>query len=421
MPSSMPTKKACSTGTSNRRTSCSTLEAWVKIADFGIAKLQGEVRDITLTASGAAMGTPHYMAPEQLEHPHDVDQRADIYSLGVVFYEMLTGELPLGRFAPPSEKSTVDARIDEVVFRALEKERERRYQSAGEVKTRIETITGNPGGSASGVAVPPPVPAGGRIWSNWTVAAVTLGVMCFVTAVILMAHPDGESMLGVAGLVLAGALLSRAALVGIRAAREPGLAQTVGTTGQKPSTSASSPDPGTGATVVVAAGPRRSKLAIAAAILAVVSLPGVLVAVIGSPNLGEWLALMLMMAVPALAGAVLGWWAVRDIRASQGRLQGERLAEAAAATSSLLVMNSVVFIFLTLWFHQPLVRFFPSPGHILAEVVVVLILDGLALWYWLKRSRPQGLRVTVAEDLQWFRRLPEWCSGAPRRQCSYSC
>ena len=91
------------------------------------------------------------MAPEQLEHPQDVDQRADIYSLGVVFYEMLTGELPIGRFAPPSQKSSVDARVDEVVFHALEKEREKRFRSAGEVKTSVEAITAHP-------AAPPPAP-----------------------------------------------------------------------------------------------------------------------------------------------------------------------------------------------------------------------------------------------------------------------
>jgi tRNA A-37 threonylcarbamoyl transferase component Bud32 len=113
----------------------------VKIADFGIAKLVGEEKaDITLTATGAALGTPQYMAPEQLENPSEVDHRADIYSLGVVFYEMLTGELPIGRFAAPSSKTPVGSNVDEVVFRTLEKDRERRYQSAGEMKAEVEHL-----------------------------------------------------------------------------------------------------------------------------------------------------------------------------------------------------------------------------------------------------------------------------------------
>ena len=124
----------------------------VKIADFGLAKLVGKdaSEDITLTQQGAVMGTLHYMAPEQLETPLDVDQRADIYSLGVVFYELLTGELPLGRFALPSGKSSLDPRIDDVVLRALERKRELRYQSVGEVKTDVDAITqSKAGGSAS--------------------------------------------------------------------------------------------------------------------------------------------------------------------------------------------------------------------------------------------------------------------------------
>src|SRR5574339_386140 len=87
------------------------------------------------------MGTPHYMAPEQVEKPQTVDHRADIYSLGVVFYEMLTGELPLGKFQPPSKKVQVDVRLDEVVLHTLEKEPERRYQHVSEVKSDVETIT----------------------------------------------------------------------------------------------------------------------------------------------------------------------------------------------------------------------------------------------------------------------------------------
>jgi len=113
----------------------------VKIADFGIAKLVGDKRpEFNLTATGAAVGTPQYMAPEQLEKPDSVDHRADIYSLGVVFYELLTGELPIGRFAPPSQRTPLDPRVDPVVMRALEKEREKRYQSADEVKTSVEHL-----------------------------------------------------------------------------------------------------------------------------------------------------------------------------------------------------------------------------------------------------------------------------------------
>jgi serine/threonine protein kinase len=117
----------------------------VKIADFGIAKLVGQAQPAqALTEERQVIGTPHYMAPEQVEKPQAVDHRADIYSLGVVFYEMLTGELPLGRFAPPSRKVQVDVRLDEVVLRALEKEPERRYQQAREVGTDVESIVGTP-------------------------------------------------------------------------------------------------------------------------------------------------------------------------------------------------------------------------------------------------------------------------------------
>ncbi len=116
-----------------------------KLADFGIAKLAGETTAATgLTSTGSALGTAAYMAPEQVEKPATVDHRADIYSLGVVFYEMLTGELPLGRFAAPSEKSSVNRGVDEVVMRALEKERERRQQSAAEMKTQVEHATQSP-------------------------------------------------------------------------------------------------------------------------------------------------------------------------------------------------------------------------------------------------------------------------------------
>ncbi len=115
----------------------------VKIADFGLAKLIAPDRadGVSLTISGAVVGTPAYMAPEQIEHPLEVDHRADIYSLGVVFYELLTGELPLGRFVPPSRKVEVDVRVDEVVLKALEKEPRLRYQQVSEVRAEVDNIS----------------------------------------------------------------------------------------------------------------------------------------------------------------------------------------------------------------------------------------------------------------------------------------
>jgi serine/threonine protein kinase len=118
-----------------------TKKGQVKIADFGLVKLLGGKPDTALTASQMVMGTLNYMAPEQRENTKDVDHRADIYSLGVVFYEMLTGEVPMGRFEAPSKKVQIDVRLDEVVLHALEREPARRYQHVSEVKSNVEMIT----------------------------------------------------------------------------------------------------------------------------------------------------------------------------------------------------------------------------------------------------------------------------------------
>jgi serine/threonine protein kinase len=113
----------------------------VKIADFGLAKLlRSATADVSLTATNHLLGTPQYMAPEQMTDPQAVDHRADIYALGVVFYELLTGALPVGRFAPPSQRVKVDVRLDEVVLHALEQEPARRYQHAADVQTDVKAI-----------------------------------------------------------------------------------------------------------------------------------------------------------------------------------------------------------------------------------------------------------------------------------------
>lgn len=129
----------------------------VKVADFGLAKIvsgneyaspaamkgeigHGERATAVLTQAGKVMGTPHYMAPEQHDNPGEVDHRVDVYALGVVFYQMLTGELPGEKIEAPSKKVQIDVRLDEIVLRALEKKPELRYQQVSEVKTMVETV-----------------------------------------------------------------------------------------------------------------------------------------------------------------------------------------------------------------------------------------------------------------------------------------
>jgi serine/threonine protein kinase len=136
----------------------------VKIADFGIAKMldanggiaseESASKEFLSGASkpsessdaltaGQVLGTRGYSAPEQM-NAERVDSRADIYSLGVVFYEMLTGELPGKKIEPPSRKVQIDVRLDAVVLRALEKTPELRWQSAADLRTQVETIVETP-------------------------------------------------------------------------------------------------------------------------------------------------------------------------------------------------------------------------------------------------------------------------------------
>ncbi len=119
----------------------------VKIADFGLAGMKGNERDISLTATAVAMGTVNYMAPEQRRDAKHVDHRADLYSLGVLLYEMFTGELPIGRFKLPSQKiAGLDPRVDEVVVSLLETEAEARPARANLVAEALEALA--PGSNA---------------------------------------------------------------------------------------------------------------------------------------------------------------------------------------------------------------------------------------------------------------------------------
>jgi len=139
----------------------------VKVADFGIAKLVGSADSRSadfsrppsgtshnFTEHGKVIGTPQYMAPEQIESPTEVDHRADIFALGVVFYQMLTGELPEKKLQPPSRKISLDVRLDEVVLRALEKDPALRFSNVTEMKTRIEEAAADTGSEESNTPLP---------------------------------------------------------------------------------------------------------------------------------------------------------------------------------------------------------------------------------------------------------------------------
>ena len=182
----------------------------IKIADFGLAKMLGRgAEELRLTGAHQVMGTAHYMAPEQLEHPLDVDHRADIYSLGVVFYELLTGELPLGRFQPPSRKVALDVRVDEVVLKTLEKEPQLRYQAVSEVKTDVDGISrsfreGKVEKEASAARPRSAVP----VWARWVFGTLLVLVL---PAVLLSLRTTPESPPQFAGASAATMALVEAA------------------------------------------------------------------------------------------------------------------------------------------------------------------------------------------------------------------
>ncbi len=128
----------------------------VKVADFGLAKMT-QSKDSGLTQSGMAMGTLHYMAPEALMLGSAVDHRADIYAMGVMLYQMLTGKLPQGMFELPSlQIKGLDPRYDGIIAKALREDREVRYQTILEMRTDLDAILTQPVVKVDAEASKPP-------------------------------------------------------------------------------------------------------------------------------------------------------------------------------------------------------------------------------------------------------------------------
>jgi tRNA A-37 threonylcarbamoyl transferase component Bud32 len=116
----------------------------VKLADFGLSKIiRGDMKMTQITNTNVIMGTLDYMAPEQRESSRDVDHRADIYSLGVVLYEMLTGELPIGNFPPASHATGLNPQIDTIIGKVLARDPDNRFQRVSQVSDALSSVVVN--------------------------------------------------------------------------------------------------------------------------------------------------------------------------------------------------------------------------------------------------------------------------------------
>ncbi|MHC4959085.1 MAG: serine/threonine-protein kinase [Planctomycetota bacterium] len=116
----------------------------IKVADFGLSRLL-DIDQTRLTRTHLVLGTYEYMAPEQREKAREADARADLYATGVVLYEMLSGELPIGRFNMPSAfRPECDSRVDALIDRSLDKDPDERYQNASEMADAVSAILERP-------------------------------------------------------------------------------------------------------------------------------------------------------------------------------------------------------------------------------------------------------------------------------------
>ncbi|MCL4693151.1 MAG: protein kinase [Candidatus Hydrogenedentes bacterium] len=161
----------------------------VKLMDFGISKLMSNQ---SLTATSVIMGTPHYMSPEQIKDSRNVDARADVYSIGVMLYEILTGNLPTGIPKPASQIiKDLPPSLDPIVEKCVEPQPINRYQNVSDLKQALTSILEIVSG---GSVAPAPKPGG-----STTAAPGTSGLRK-VVGIVLILIVAGLTALGVWGL-----------------------------------------------------------------------------------------------------------------------------------------------------------------------------------------------------------------------------
>jgi serine/threonine protein kinase len=326
----------------------------VKVADFGLAKLvqrteptglrteeiapSAEGSVLSTQHSGLVLGTPQYMAPEQRDYPTEVDHRADIYSLGVVFYQMLTGELPKGDFSPPSRKVQIDVRLDEVVLRALEKQPELRYQQVSDVKTIVQTIMTTPAQTSTGVPPMSQSPITPNIGKNAAADSSTLQVT----------PPPRFSRTAIIG----ACWVPIALIVFVQLFSVP---QPISIQTGIPASGADSLD-----------------------------------SLIGLPQVLYWI-------IASLVTTILGWIAVAQIRRSAGKLYGLGLALFDGLLFPLLALD-VGICFLWFAFARGFLTW-PEETYaariIFLTVITSVVVDALIIWLaWRAARKPFPLAVT---------------------------
>ncbi len=154
----------------------------VKLMDFGISKL---VTSGNLTVTSVVMGTPHYMSPEQFRGSRHVDGRADIYSMGVLLYELLTGVIPAGTIKPVSQAAPEAPReLDRILAKCMEPEASDRYQSVQDLRSALRPVWLNMSAPPANAPGPIPEPVAKKKKSGGARAAVG-GAL--VAAIILAA------------------------------------------------------------------------------------------------------------------------------------------------------------------------------------------------------------------------------------------
>ena len=208
---------------------------FVKVVDFGISKAvkqggEDPAESYRLTHTGLLLGTPLYMSPEQARGEDDLDHRVDVWALGVMLYECLTGEVPfhannylgiisqvLTRDAPPPSRLRpelgIPPAVESVVMRAMEKDRQKRYQTMADLQHDIERLLAGDQnvGSVAGITTPPELPAVELgVLRRWRLAIFGAVVMAGGIAIALRHPSDAHSAATEEAMVAAPAAVAPA-------------------------------------------------------------------------------------------------------------------------------------------------------------------------------------------------------------------